>query len=264
MIRAKLMMGAAVGFAGLVANLIPGAHAFAAPKWKSGGGTTSGGTTSGGTTSGGTSTSSGTVLFSDGFESLPLGTGWLDGSVHGNWTSVYNGYGQNGIALDGTNVLSLSPAVSTTASTTHAGLVTSVPSFGDMDLKVQVRTVAQLRQPAPNPWEVGWVQWHYTDDNHFYYLILKPNGWELGKEYLDSSGAQNQQFLATGSSPTYPVGQWNKVEIKQVSNAITVWANGTQLATYTDTQNPYLKGVIGLYSEDSTVHFDNVQVSSAS
>ena len=23
--------------------------------------------------------------------------------------------------------------------------------------------------------------WRFLDDNHFYYLVLKPNGWEIGK-----------------------------------------------------------------------------------
>jgi hypothetical protein len=200
----------------------------------------------------------GTTLFSDGFESLPLSTGWVDGSTHGQWYSDYNGYGSVGVDLDGSQVLTESPKVSTSPSETHAALVTSVPSFGDLDLTVRVRTVSQLRLPTPNPWEVGWVLWHYTDDTHFYYIALKPNGWELGKEDPAYPGAQ--RYLMTGSSPAYAVGTWHTVRVRQVSSSMTVWADGVQIATFTDTERPYSTGTIGLYDEDSLTHFDDVKV----
>ena len=198
-------------------------------------------------------------MFTEDFGALPLATGWLDGSTHGGWVSTYNGYGSNGTALDGTQVLTESPKVSTSAGETHASLVNTTASFGDMDTTVRLRTVQQLRLPAPNAWEVAWVLWHYTDDTHFYYLALKPNGWELGKEDPAYPGAQ--RYLRTGSSPTFAVGTWHTVRVRQVANVITVWGDGTQLASFTDTERPYASGTLGLYNEDSLVHFDDVNVS---
>ncbi|HET6818401.1 MAG TPA: family 16 glycoside hydrolase [Mycobacteriales bacterium] len=185
-------------------------------------------------------------------------TGWADGSHHGRWTSTYNGYGYNGIGLDGTHVLVERPKQSLRPSVTHASLVTSRASYGDTDLTVRVRTVRQLRLPAPNPWEVGWTLWHYTNDTHFYYLVLKPNGWELGKEDPAYPGAQ--RYLRTGSSPTFAVGKWHTMHIRQVGNVITAWADGVRLASFTDRQRPYSTGHVGLYDEDSLVHFDTVTV----
>jgi hypothetical protein len=186
-------------------------------------------------------------------------TSWADGSGHGAWRSTYNGYGFNGIGLDGTQVLVEQPKASLSDDETHAGLVTSKASYGDTDLTVRSRTVAQLRQGTPNPWEVAWTLWHYTDDTHFYYLVLKPNGWELGKEDPAYPGAQ--RYLRTGSSPTFAVGSWHTMRIRQVGNVITVWGDGTRLTSFTDNQRPYASGRVGLYNEDALVHFDTVRVS---
>ena len=199
---------------------------------------------------------------SDGFEGFSVGEVWPDGTTHGAWRAVYNGYGTNSIAVDGSKVLAQRPKASTRPGETHACMVTSVASFGDLDFTTRARTVKQLRSGTPNPWEVAWVVWHHKDDTHFYYLTLKPNGWELGKADPAYPGAQ--RFLATGSSPTFPVGPWHTFRVRQVGKTITVWGNGTQLASFTDNERPYLTGAVGLYNEDAEVHFDDVRVTSLS
>jgi len=203
----------------------------------------------------------GASLLSDGFDSYPTNVSWTDGSGHGNWKAVYNGYGVTKVVRDAqrnSDVLQEKPKSSTSPGETHAGLVTSNASFGDVDTTVQLKTVAQLRTPTPNAWEVGWVLWHYTDDSHFYYFTPKPNGWELGKEDPAYPGAQ--RFLATGSSPAYPVGRWYTVRVRQVLNTVTVWVNGAQVVSFTDTERPYVTGSLGLYNEDSQVRFESVTV----
>src|SRR3954447_12729383 len=172
----------------------------------------------------------GAGLLSDGFDAYPVNVSWVDGSTHGNWKAVYNGYGVTKVVADAgraSAVLQEKPKSSTSPGETHAGLVRSNASFGDSDTTILMKTVSQLRTPTPNAWEVGWVLWHYTDDAHFYYFAPKPNGWELGKEDPAYPGAQ--RFLATGSNPTFPVGRWYTVRVRQVSNTITVWVNGTHV-----------------------------------
>jgi hypothetical protein len=203
----------------------------------------------------------GASMLSDGFDGYPANVSWTDGSGHGNWKAVYNGYGVTKVVADaglGSDVLQEKPKSSTSPGETHAGLVKSLTAFGNVDSTVKVKTVSQLRTPKPNAWEVGWVLWDYTDDTHFYYFTPKPNGWELGKEDPAYPGAQ--RFLATGSSPTYPIGRWYTVRVRQVSNTITVWVNGAQVVSFTDTQRPYLTGSLGLYNEDSQVRFESVTV----
>ncbi len=178
------------------------------------------------------------------------------GQDYGGWIPVWNGYGSIGVTADPAvgNVLTLSPEAATEPSDTHSALVTTAATQGDLDFSVNVQTVRQLREgSAPNPWEVGWVLWHFTDNTNFYYFILKPNGWELGKE--DPAYPGNQRFLATGSSPALVVGSWHTIEVQQVGATMTVSVDGNPVVTFTDTQNPYTSGSVGLYCEDSVVNF---------
>jgi hypothetical protein len=180
--------------------------------------------------------------------------GLADGSRHGQWRSVFDGYGRT--SMHGGTVY-LDPAPSRRPSVTHASLMVSVAAFGDVDYRLRVKTIAQLRRPRPNAWEVGWVIWHYTDPQHFYYLALKPNGWELGQENPAYPGAQ--RFLLTGSSPRFPPGRWHTVRIQQSSDAVRVTVDSTLLATYRDTANPYRHGSVGVYAEDARVAFRDVK-----
>jgi hypothetical protein len=142
---------------------------------------------------------------------------------------------------------------STRPDETHAALVRSVRTLGDLEVRVHVRTDRQLRTGSlPNPWEVAWLLWHYTDNTHFYYVILKPNGWELGKEDPAYPGAQ--RFLATGERQ-FPIGEVYDIRIRQVDNRIAVWVDGSELVTFVDQERPYTGGALGLYTEDATASF---------
>ncbi|MEW1914393.1 family 16 glycoside hydrolase [Kitasatospora sp. NPDC085895] len=174
---------------------------------------------------------------------------WPGGTVHGPWRVVFDGEGSVGTD-DGT--VSLKPRRPVLPSETHAALVVSVDSQGDFDYRLQMRTVEQLRRPDPNSWEVAWVVWHYTDPQHFYYLALKPTGWELGKEDPAYPGAQ--RFLATGP-PAYPIGPWYDVEIRQAGPTMSVVVEDRPLVTFTDKERPYPEGSVGLYSEDAHAEF---------
>jgi hypothetical protein len=202
----------------------------------------------------------------DNFETgYVLGHSWQEQHSYGAWLDQWNGFGTTEVVIDETrphgdqSVLSEQPETSMKSGETHSALVTSLSTYGDMDLSVDIRTVRQLRRNgAPNPWEVGWLLWHYTDDTHFYYFILKPNGWELGKE--DPAYPGNQRFLATGSSPTHAIGSWYTVQVVQTGTELTVSVNGAEIVQLSDRERPYLTGSIGLYDEDASVHFHDVSV----
>jgi hypothetical protein len=198
--------------------------------------------------------------FRQNFRSFALNKPWADGTIHGDLYSVFDGYGSVAVRRDGSKVLNLSPKASISPDETHAALVTTVPTFEDFELSARIKTVDQLRPNDPNPWEVGWIVWNYTDNKHFYYLALKPNGWELGKADPGYSGAQ--RFLATGSDRSFPIGRWNTVGVRQVGNTLSVSANGETLVTFTDQERPYTHGSIGFYTEDARVNVDNVTVQS--
>jgi hypothetical protein len=154
----------------------------------------------------------------------------------------------------GADIVTLSPAGPAGARTSHAALVLSRRSHRDLAIDVRMRTDRQLRRTRPNPWEVGWLLWHYRDDRHFYYLALKPNGWELGKE--DPAYPGDQRYLATGSRPVFPLGRWYVVSVRQRGATIDVTVDGRELARVTDTQHPYLSGRVGFYTEDAAATFE--------
>lgn len=199
--------------------------------------------------------------FTDGFLSYTQNTCFSDGTAFGPWTAVFADFGCVQVESSaGQSWLDESAAVATGSNVSHSSLVVG-PSFSNpLTFSVNLETVAQLRQgSSPNPWEVGWAVWHYTDNSHFYYFIAKTDGWELGKE--DGS----QIFLATGSSPTFPIGNWYNIRVSETTqNTITVYVNNELITTVTDTQNPYRAGNIGLYEEDARVQFKNVAVTSTS
>lgn len=184
---------------------------------------------------------------------------WTDGRTAMGWTDQWNGYGTARTVSDATTggrVLSLSPAVAESPSQTHSALMTSLNNYRDPTFSVPVRTVTQLRQgSAPNDWEVGWVLWDYQSSDSFYGVLLKPTGWELIKE---TNG--HESFIATGSTPVFPVGRWYDVSVSQQGSQISVSVDGQPLVSASD--GSFQSGAIGLYCEDSVAHFGDVSVPS--
>jgi hypothetical protein len=174
--------------------------------------------------------------------------------------SVFDGFGCSSVAIrDETRAVHLRPAVAKAVDETHAALVLGPRSGPKMDLSCAVLTAAQLREGSPpNPHEVGWLVWHYRDNDHFYYLMVKPNGWELGKR--DPGYPGGQRFLATGAQPSAAVGKRTVLKVVQTDNEIEAYVDGVHIATLEDTERPYLGGRIGVYTEDADVYFDSISL----
>jgi hypothetical protein len=157
----------------------------------------------------------------------------------------------------GPRALALRPKAPAAANATHSALMVSQRSyFGDFSYRGRVRTVRQLREGSPpNPWEVAWVVWNYVDRSHFYYLAIKPIGWEVGK--VDPAHRGAQRFMATGETP-YPIGDWHSFEIIHRDHGTTVRLNGETVATIRDEDGPYIGGRIGVYTEDAEIQLSQV------
>ncbi len=180
----------------------------------------------------------------------------------GPWLSVFNGYGTTSIEGSGAQlVVGLQPAQTESRQVTHSALVVSRSPYGDFVATLRVRTLRQLRYGAagsPNPWEVGWVVWHYTSNQRFYALTLEPTGWVLSKQ--DPAYRGGERFLASERTPVFRLGVPHTVGIVQVGNQITVSADGRLLTHFTDTQRPYLTGALGFYCEDAQASFSQVRL----
>ena len=179
------------------------------------------------------------------------------------WRLAYDGFGHAlSSARRGVTSITLQPARPGPGAQTHAALVLSRDTRRDLVAEIRLRTNRQLRRPHPNPWEVGWILWHYTSDQRFYYIALKPNGWELGK--ADPGYPGDQRFLATAPHPVFPPGRWYTVGVTQRGDGMEVDVDGHRLVRFTDRQDPYRSGQVGLYTEDASVTFQPVTVGPAS
>ncbi len=149
----------------------------------------------------------------------------------------------------------LVPKRSESETETHSASLLG-PWFQNLTLACSITSIAQVRATGRVPWQVGWVQWHYKDHEHFYYFLAKSNGWELGKA-IGSGG--KTRFLITGTTPWFDLGKPHKIIISQVGANIEVFAGDASIAKFSDTDHPYLGGKIGFYSEDADVQFDKIQ-----
>ena len=173
------------------------------------------------------------------------------------WHLAYNGFGHALSSIRrGVTSITLQPTRPASRAQTHAALALSHDSWRDFGTTIRLRTNRQLRWPHPNPWEVGWILWHYTSDRRFYYIALKPNGWELGK--ADPGYPGDQRFLATAPHPVFPPGRWYTIRVQQRGDDMEVDVDGRRLARFTDSQDPYRSGRVGLYTEDASVTFQPV------
>ncbi len=165
---------------------------------------------------------------------------WVDGSWHGAWRSLYDGYGTVLLRSGEPATLSQRPMAATSEEGTHAALAVTVQQYRAVDVTVRQRTVEQLRASDPNTWEVPWLLWAHSDDEHFYYLVLKPNGWELGKADPAYPGAQ--RFLATGSSPSFPLEDWHTARVRHTGDTIEAWGDGRLLTGSSTASGPTSAG----------------------
>jgi hypothetical protein len=190
---------------------------------------------------------------------------------HPQWFDLerFDGYGRIDFTQRaGKDCLSLKPMRSASPSETHAALVTSARAYANFDATfTDVVTLEQLREcAAPNPWERAWLLWRFVDVQHFYYLIMKENGWELGKR--DPAYHGGQRFLATADQPSFPVGCANTVRVRQHGNAITIDVDERHLVAFVDAGDPavpasadaYRVGRFGFYCEDAHVRFGDFTV----
>lgn len=177
------------------------------------------------------------------------GDAWREGEARGPWRLLFTGYG---VVSGSPSGIVLEPRAAARLDRTHGALVTTEQEYDAFTLRTRLTTTAQLRTThRPNPWEVGWLLWAFTDTDHFYALALKPNGWELSKQ--DPAYPGKQRFLASGTSPATAVGTSREVVVRYRSGTSTVWVGGRPLVHVTDHERPYGRGAAGLYTEDARV-----------
>ena len=196
----------------------------------------------------------------DDFSSGPYHLNLGEMSPNGKWLGKWNGGGSLDVKQDITNSSNYVSVVESrfVSNDTRSALVLTNKEFEDFKLSLDVRNDKQLREPNPNPWEVGWIFWRYVDNTHFYYFTLKPNGAESGK-YDGGVNPTDQLFLESTEFPSSFIGKWDHLDIIVKKNHITVMVNGKIVQDFDDFSS-FNKGRIGLYCEDASVSFDNISI----
>lgn len=202
-------------------------------------------------------------------------------SSNGKWTCDYNGGGTVEVKSDNvrtSKIMRTCPAapIPETLGSTRAAKVDSTTDVYDFECTFDMKTFAQTKGVGnTNNWEVAWFMWHYTDGwHHYYMLIQKDGGLELGrKDY--ATQIEQQQFLVTNgnTAPSFVMGQWYNVKIRMVGFNIKVWIDGTLQCNITDDGTfgydsngggippaptaAMLHGTCCFYGEDSDCYYDN-------
>ena len=186
-------------------------------------------------------------------------------SPDGLWYAVSNGGGTMGVTSykevsdKETNVFYEMPTPPTIPKDSHSALALTVESFHDFHLSADVRTQSQIRENSqPKSWEVAWIIWHWKDNTHFNYFLVKTNGAEIGK-YDGGSNPNDQIILQSVSHPKAEIGKWMHWEIITQGDRMSVRVNGDQVFDLNDTSS-FQDGKIGLYCEDSISNFANFHV----
>ncbi|MEO9321485.1 MAG: family 16 glycoside hydrolase [Nitrososphaera sp.] len=181
-------------------------------------------------------------------------------SPNGKWYGVWNGAGSFGAAqYGGKNVFYENTSPVTTSSNSQSALTLSTQTFKNFELSLDVSTNKQTRlNSPPNNWEVAWIFWHYNDNTHFKYFLVKTDGSETGK-YDGGVNPTDQKILYTSTSPKATIGGGMHWDIYVRGSHVVIQVNGVTVFNYYDSST-YNSGTIGLYAEDSQVTFSNVNI----
>jgi hypothetical protein len=188
----------------------------------------------------------------------------IQGPQETNFRTQFDGYGCVSLAEIGDDrAIHIRPKPASSPNETHACLVLGPQFPGDLRFGMSLHTAKQLRSGSkPNPHEVGWLVWDYQGNDHFYYFLVKPNGWELGKR--DPAYPGGQRFLATDASYGFPIGEQHQLEIRQTGPTIEALVDGKSVVRFVDQERPYYGRAIGLYCEDADVYAEMILAESLS
>ncbi len=201
----------------------------------------------------------------DGFASkYYLGEGKT--SPNGKWKNVYSGYGATYVEAGGNKYsFYLKPKAVTSASQTLAALVKAPFTFCNYVVEFDMNTINQLRQGSPpKTWEAGWFIFRYTDTFHYYWVLIRSDGFELGKKDCNtcSDPVDGQKYLVTKSSPTLKLNTWQHWKISAIGNHFKVWVDNKLIVDFVDKgmSSQLAGGNIAMYSEDAHVKYDNFKL----
>ena len=213
----------------------------------------SGGSGSGGTGGGGGTTTTAPVgppaaLLSDDFGSWS-GAGFHTGDAIGAWRVRSDGGGQ----VTGSGRMTLVPLADDNSS--NSAWVTTASAFGDLDLRADVTTTAQLHS-SPSDDDAARVVFHGATGSDAYVLVLGTTSSRLDRVIGGNAVTLDSSGLGVG------VGTTAAVRVLMVGSHIDVWIGFSHVLSVVDS-SPRGAGPLGFGAVDANVDVDNVVVRDA-
>lgn len=177
-----------------------------------------------------------------------------------DWDLAYAGFGS--VDFEAPSTVVLSSRRTNSPQLTHGALVLSKRDFpaGGYEVEVEYTLNAQLRTPAPNPWETFWLFTNYQpwpSGKATNYVTVKTNGFEAGKAWSH----EEQSFAATAPTPTLKAGESARLRVKVLPyGGFHVYFNGRFIADVPADRLYSHAGKLGLYVEDARVTVSSVRV----
>lgn len=176
-----------------------------------------------------------------------------DSHEWGRWRVAFDGRNDGPGVTVRKGSLRLMPESVSTLEETRASMVVSKRTFRHraLTLRASWTSIKSTRVGTDAlPWERGWLVWDYIDNDNFTYLILKPNGWEIGRR--DPLGRGGQRFILTGGHPRTDWGQRRSVRVERDRGRTVITVDGRELARFRVPQGER-HGRVGMYTEDAVV-----------
>jgi hypothetical protein len=127
-----------------------------------------------------------------------------------------------------------------------------------------VETVSQ-NATSPTALDRAWIIFHYSGHTA-YGFVMTVSGWSLQRiSNLGQTGGGTSSSIVTcsGSCTDYALGSTHTVRVTMSGAVITVYVDGTQVVSYTDS-SPLTSGALGLLSQHATATFGDVLMPTAS
>ena len=194
--------------------------------------------------------------FFDGFSGADYTLGTNAISPNGKWQcQSKGGTGTVGVTNDS---FYLHPQHAQSLQESFSPGVKTIRWFDDFTLDCDILTEAQVREPTPRNWEVGWILFRYIDSTHFWYFLMRKTGPEIGK-YDGGTNPESQIILQQKSTPVCRIGQeysWRLVADKHT------FVVSVDDVTIFNLNNPssFNSGKVMMYSENANVLFDNIKI----
>ncbi len=117
-----------------------------------------------------------------------------------------------------------------------------------------------LEAKKTDGYEAFLILFRASDEENFYWYNI--GGWGNSKHALEKEVKDNRQVITDLKDCRIENNKWYDIKIRCKGNNIKGWLNGELLLDFTDEENPFLSGMIGLGSWSTEVNYRNIVVSS--